>query len=107
MDDPLRENLLDSLKREKEISLNPYCNGWSSKRRYVETSAVKWLGLNPYCNGWSSKRFDSIEYSVKESVLILIVMDDPLRGLIFSSNKISILSVLILIVMDDPLRVSS
>ena len=40
------------------------------------------------------------------SVLILIVMDDPLRGEISSITMEDLLSVLILIVMDDPLRVT-
>ena len=37
-------------------------------------------GLNPYCNGWSSKSIiGTVEIVDIVRVLILIVMDDPLR----------------------------
>ena len=79
MDDPLREHKLLA-KEDVKKCLNPYCNGWSSK----------------------STNFSLVEH--KLLVLILIVMDDPLRVLIDCLTNYG-QSVLILIVMDDPLRV--
>ena len=38
------------------MSLNPYCNGWSSKSSIKDSYGREQPAcLNPYCNGWSSK----------------------------------------------------
>ena len=38
------------------------------------------LCLNPCCNGWSSKSGDlPLHYQITKNVLILVLMDDPLR----------------------------
>ena len=80
MDDPLRETAEFTGNLYADLSLNPYCNGWSSKS-VTNFSLVEHKScLNPYCNGWSSKSCVHDDDTVtKISVLILIVMDDPLR----------------------------
>ena len=126
MDDPLR--VLQIRRIMISPCLNPYCNGWSSKSQDPEDDSIHGYSLNPYCNGWSSKRWRSFckrlavyrlnpycngwsskspgyggLMTVINIVLILIVMDDPLRG---HSDLVAEIDwkVLILIVMDDPLR---
>ena len=48
--------------------------------------------------------FDFLCFTNNLLVLILIVMDDPLRAIMHSADDFSDNGVLILIVMDDPLR---
>ena len=54
MDDPLRVEIWSARVSNNE-SLNPCCNGWSSKSKLTEHKLLTEEGLNPCCNGWSSK----------------------------------------------------
>ena len=86
MDDPLRADGLVFCVSPTTCRLNPYCNGWSSKSVLQISIWSSTNCLNPYCNGWSSKRKKYLPLQWKICfVLILIVMDDPLRVLKFSS----------------------
>ena len=61
------------------------------------------MGLNPCFNGRYSQRTMKVELQCGDTVLILVVMEDTLRGLPRLSKRI-IFGVLILVVMEDTLR---
>ena len=60
------------------LSLNPYCSGqWSRTLKLLKMHFVL-LSLNPYCSGQWSRTIITISSSARNSVLILIVVDNGL-----------------------------
>ena len=81
MEDTLREKKWKR-KEEKKLCLNPCCNGRYSQREAEGAEAGKPEGLNPCCNGrYSQRDYLAAVGGRLGRVLILVVMEDTLRGI--------------------------
>ncbi len=79
------------MKKFKECCLNPYSDGRCSKSAQIaKREDSKSVCLNPYSDGRCSKRTPSA-WGILEwvNVLILILMEDALRGMKKSSRSLS------------------
>ena len=81
MEDTLR--VFEALLHKKTVlSLNPCFNGRYSQSRNGVKSKFLVLGLNPCFNGRYSQSLNNVHTQARVFVLILVLMEDTLRGLV-------------------------
>ena len=103
MEDTLRD-FNESNNVTRAHCLNPCFNGRYSQRRARLVFSFASPSLNPCFNGRYSQSVWISPYRIYPMVLILVLMEDTLRGSM-ETRAIVILYVLILVLMEDTLRV--
>ena len=102
MEDTLRD-FNESNNVTRAHCLNPCFNGRYSQRRARLVFSFASPSLNPCFNGRYSQSVWISPYRIYPMVLILVLMEDTLRGSM-ETRAIVILYVLILVLMEDTLR---
>ena len=108
MEDALRAQTIQTTKTSKYVCLNPCSNGRCSARTQRSATEASKNGLNPCSNGRCSTRSRAERLREQpHQVLILVLMEDALRAVDRTPERMEQLDVLILVLMEDALRALS